>query len=117
MKEVARELFVSLQKDKYGMYFILNDQNFVMKFYAESDEIAIKKFQAVLNIKNEWNFNLKDFDFELNDDILTVSPSDYEEGDISVTLWQINIFSGEHRHKGVTEGCFWTNWKGGEDDD
>ena len=99
------------------MYFILNDLNFVMKFYAESDDKAKELFDAILKVKNEWNFNLIHNDFELNDNILTVSPSDYEEGDISVTLWQINIFSGEHRHKGVTEGCFWTDWEGGEDDD
>lgn len=43
MVEIARRLFVSLNKERY-MYYVLNDQNYVDKFYAESDEEAIKIF-------------------------------------------------------------------------
>lgn len=109
MTEIDRILFVTLNTDKFG-YYILNDGNFVMKFFAESDDEAIKKFHAILDIKNAWNFSFHD-DFELEGDILTVLPSDYEDNDIAITIWQIDIFSGEHRHKGITEGCIWTEWE------
>ncbi len=52
MIEIARQLFVTLQRDdptKY-MYYILNDLNFVDKFYAENDEKAIEEFRD--RIKN-----------------------------------------------------------------
>lgn len=51
-KEIDRELFVTLHRDdptKY-MYYILNDLNFVDKFYAENDEKAIEEFRD--RIKN-----------------------------------------------------------------
>ena len=47
MVEIDRELFVTLERDnptKY-MYYILNDQNFVDKFYAEDDEKAKAEFR------------------------------------------------------------------------
>lgn len=47
MVEIDRELFVTLERDnptKY-MYYILNDQNFVDKFYAEDDEKAEAEFR------------------------------------------------------------------------
>lgn len=44
MEEIARKLFVTLNKEKY-IYYVLNDQNFVDKFYAKNDEEAIKIFE------------------------------------------------------------------------
>lgn len=47
MFEIDRELFVTLERDnptKY-MYYILNDQNFVDKFYSEDDEKAKAEFR------------------------------------------------------------------------
>lgn len=44
MEEIARKLFVTLNKERH-MYYVLNDQNFVDKFYAENDEQAIKIFE------------------------------------------------------------------------
>lgn len=47
MKEIDRILFVSLNKDTFykGMYIILNDQNYVDKFYANSDDKAKEIFR------------------------------------------------------------------------
>ena len=53
-KEIDRELFVTLYRDdptRY-MYYILNDLNFVDKFYAENDEKAIAEFRDRID-KNE----------------------------------------------------------------
>lgn len=47
MKEIARRQFCSLNYcnvDK--MYFVLNDQNFIEKFYAENDKDAIAYFMS-----------------------------------------------------------------------
>lgn len=51
MKEITRRQFCSLNYctvDK--MYFVLNDQNFVTKFYANDDEEAVENFE-----KTDWN--------------------------------------------------------------
>lgn len=47
MFEIDRELFVTLERDNptRHMYYILNDQNFVDKFYAEDDEKAKAEFR------------------------------------------------------------------------
>ena len=43
--KLARRLFLSLQKSNFdGRYLVLNDNNYVAHFYAESDEIAIERF-------------------------------------------------------------------------
>ena len=50
MKVIDRELFVTLERDeptKY-MYYILCDQNFRDKFYAEDDEQAKVKFRELI---------------------------------------------------------------------
>lgn len=46
MVEIDRKVFLTLNKDsgRY-MYYVLNDQNFVDKFYADSDEEAKKIFR------------------------------------------------------------------------
>lgn len=45
MEIIERNLFVTLSKDRNGMYFIHNDWNYVDKFYADSDEEAKRKFR------------------------------------------------------------------------
>ena len=45
LEVIERNLFVTLSKDGKGMYFIHNDWNYVDKFYADSDEEAIRKFR------------------------------------------------------------------------
>ena len=44
MKEIARKLFVTLNEDR-GIYYILNDQNFVLKFNAKDNKQAKEKFR------------------------------------------------------------------------
>ena len=46
LKEIDRKYFKTLETDGTGMYFVLSDNNFVSKFYADSDEEAIKRFRA-----------------------------------------------------------------------
>lgn len=51
MYEVARKCFVSLNKDFVDwkgiqVYYVLNDNNFVTAFMAESDEKAIEMFMS-----------------------------------------------------------------------
>ena len=45
MKEIDRILFVTLNVEK-NMYYVLNDQNFVEKFFAISDEKAKEIFHS-----------------------------------------------------------------------
>lgn len=52
-EELARELFASLIKLGYGEYSILNDGYFVEKFYASSDEEAVKKFYELNHARRE----------------------------------------------------------------
>lgn len=42
MRQVARKLFKQLLEDGNGIYIVTNDGNFEKKFYAGSDEEAIK---------------------------------------------------------------------------
>lgn len=49
LKEIDRKLFKTLETDGNGNYFILNDYNFEDKFYANSDEEAIKRFRDKVN--------------------------------------------------------------------
>ena len=51
MKEIDRELFVTLQTDGKYMYYILNDLNFVAKFYAPNDNKAIEEFRDRIKCK------------------------------------------------------------------
>lgn len=45
LKEIDRRLFVTLNKEEgHYMYYILNDQNYVDKFFAESDDKAKEIF-------------------------------------------------------------------------
>lgn len=46
--KLARRLFYSLERDKFtpGRYLVLNDNNFIAGFYAESDEKAIEIFES-----------------------------------------------------------------------
>lgn len=44
MKEIDRELFVSLNEENH-MYYILNDGNFVDKYFAPSTDKAIEEFR------------------------------------------------------------------------
>ena len=48
MQEIARKLFVSLNKDTFykNRYYVLNDQNYVTDFYSETEEKAVEKFNA-----------------------------------------------------------------------
>lgn len=47
MKEIARQVFVSLNKEN-NMYYVLNDQNYVFKFYEENENLAHTIFNAWL---------------------------------------------------------------------
>lgn len=51
MEEIDRQVFGSLNKEtrEPGVYYVLVDQNFDHKIYADSDEEAIEKFRAQLN--------------------------------------------------------------------
>lgn len=51
MEEIDRQVFGSLNKEtkEPGVYYVLVDQNFDRKIYADSDEEAIEKFRAELN--------------------------------------------------------------------
>lgn len=53
--ELARMLFVSLQRDTFyrGRYLILNDQNYITSFYADNDADAIQYFYS-----KEWKTGL-----------------------------------------------------------
>ena len=44
--EIARKLFYSLQRDTFykHWYIVLNDQNFIASFRADSDAVAIEIF-------------------------------------------------------------------------
>lgn len=45
--ELARKLFYKLEKSPFdGRYLVLNDNNYVTHFYAESDEAAIQIFET-----------------------------------------------------------------------
>lgn len=47
MKEIDRILFVSLCYDaREHMYYVLNDQNFVEKFWAENENVARQIFHT-----------------------------------------------------------------------
>lgn len=47
MKEIARRQFISLKYCHVDhAYFVLNDNNFVKKFYANNDEDAIEYFMS-----------------------------------------------------------------------
>ena len=47
MKEITRRQFVSLKYCNIDhAYFVLNDNNFVKKFYANNDEDAINYFET-----------------------------------------------------------------------
>lgn len=45
--KLARKLFVSLERDNFynGRYVVLNDNNYVAHFWANSDEEAIEIFE------------------------------------------------------------------------
>ncbi len=46
MIEIDRKIFLSLNKDKgHYIYYVLNDQNYVDRFFADSDEEAKKIFR------------------------------------------------------------------------
>jgi hypothetical protein len=56
---------------------------------------------------------LKAHDFELDGDILTYAygPEDHEAHKTEVTIYQVNLVTGEERHCGICDGCFFTEWE------
>ncbi len=50
-----------------------------------------------------------------NRDLEYIETIAWETGDPtyepSVTLWEEDWETGEQRHRGITPGCFWTDWE------
>lgn len=68
------------------------------------DLLDLPKTIRRLNEDHGWSLEEDAHEYTIHDGILA-----YEDED---TLWEIDILTGESRHKGRSLGCFWTEWEG-----
>ncbi len=59
-----------------------------------------------LNDDLGWSLPIEDETYSLDEEHGILSYGDHG------TYWQVDVLTGESRHKGKGRGCFWTEWEG-----